>query len=513
MTENLKALRIENWFRDKISEYNKHITAVDKNKISLEKLNNLSNNFLMEFYYKRATIHEYIKLDKELTEYFRGLCSRDFLFWILFDATCTDKRRNPKNKIQPMVPYLHQLQLIDSISNSKKHLHVEKSRRQGASLILLMYNLWQLIFHKDLKNFTTHKDKLSLYEPLDDINSTFGKLYFSLRNSFFFENKDLRKLPNEKTQTIIYKTNSISGEVLSPNTAVGFQADGAFIDEIDPVCEAYPNQAYKITSGFAASSTRIFLYSTYRSTEFPFYQIKQRNDDGKWNFIVLDWKDHPLCNFEWYDEECSKLNYDPVLIARELDHNPTKSIRNQILNNLNDNHFIKYTEDVFYAWKKIIMADFGGGTSSTVFICAFYRTDCKKLFLYKCLKTTTMTENQVKKWIESVGFDNVPVAGDRSGNANATTPQSSWKFLLQSVGITFIPVDNRDMQVTHNQINLALLNDEIYMNVDEPNFRDFYTATRDKHGVEKNKSSHTIDAFGYGYKYLYPVRQSGIGWL
>ena len=159
------------------------------------------------------------------------------------------------------------------------------------------------------------------------------------------------------------------------------------------------------------------------------------------------------------------------------------------------------------------MADFGGGTSSTVFICAFYRTDIKQLFLYRALKTTEMTEHQVKDWIHSVGFAGVPIAGDRSGNANATTPKSSWKYLLQSVGFTFIPVDNRDMDATHNQINLAILNNEIFFNDAEPNFKDFYTAVRDEHGVMKNSSSHTIDAFGYGYKYLYPTRSSGVGWI
>jgi hypothetical protein len=69
------------------------------------------------------------------------------------------------------------------------------------------------------------------------------------------------------------------------------------------------------------------------------------------------------------------------------------------------------------------------------------------------------------------------------------------------------------MEVTHNQINLALLSDEIFMNSDEPNFSDFYTATRNNNGVEKNSSSHTIDALGYGYKYLYPIRSSGVGWV
>ena len=134
--------------------------------------------------------------------------------------------------------------------------------------------LWQLIFGDGILNFTTHKNKESLFEKGDDANSAFGKILFALKNSIFFKQENLTIEPNFQDVRIKYKNNVLSGEVLSPNTAVGFQANGAFVDEIDPVCEAYPNQAFKLTSGFAASVNRMVLYSTYRSSAFPFTKSK-----------------------------------------------------------------------------------------------------------------------------------------------------------------------------------------------------------------------------------------------
>ena len=500
--------KIEAWLVSQPSKYTEFIG--DKEQYTIKELNQKSNEYLSTFYDERCKVRALINNTPELSIIAQYKCKQSFLFWILLDSFSKDVNRNPKKKVQPVIPYPHQLILIETLQFSPKDIHLRKSRRQGASLIILLYAVWCLLFENDFHIFATHKDLASLDVKGDETNCTFGKIRFTLNKSLFF---DPKYLTVDETKRLIYKSNSIDGAVLTPNTTVGFQANLILVDEIDPVCESYPNKSQTIFGAFSTSCNRMIIYSTYRGIQYPFYQLFEQYDDKAWDFLCLDWKDHPLCNISWYDNACARMGQNPVLIARELDHNPTKAIKNQILSNLSANNFIKYNPETYKNWKKLIMADVGGGTSATVFITAYYSTDFKGLFLHRCLKTTSMTEVQVKKWIDSVGFGNVPVAGDRSGNSNATTPQSSWKYLLQTVGITYIPVDNRDMEITHNLINLALLNDEIFMNTDEPHFQDFYTAVRDAHGVLKNDSSHTIDALGYGYKYLHPVRSGKIEFI
>lgn len=503
MKEVLMKNKIEKYFRSKIQEYNDFITDVDKNSISLEELNEKSNKFLMRFYYERIMYHTYIKANPELYKYFYDLCSKDFLFWIVFDGITKDINRNPKANKQPVIPYLCQLPLIEALFLSPLNLHIEKTRRQGASLLIsVMFLLWKLIFGDGILNFTTHKNKESLFEKGDDANSSFGKIIFALRNSIFFQQKDLYIEPNFQDVRIKYKNNVLSGEVLSPNTAVGFQANGAFVDEIDPVCEAYPNQAFKLTSGFAASVNRMVLYSTYRSSAYPFYQIKERNDDRNWIFIVLDWKEHPLCNQEWYDKECAKLNYDPVLIARELDHNPTMAIKGRVFYRLTDDNFINNTKQI-NNFNKLIMADFGGGTSATALIFCYYSTKDKLMYLYKALKTTKMDASDIKKFVEDVGFWGAPLVGDRSAGFQAGAYKYDWKTLLQAEGFRFTPVNNTKMEALRSQVNLAFLNKEILLNKNEPIFRDFWTYVYKNETIDKNDSSHIGDALCYGYRYLY----------
>lgn len=483
----------------------------NKESMTLKELNERSNNYLEWYYKQRAKLRSYVANDPELFQISYVECKNSFFFWILWDMFTKDVNRNPEASVQAVIPYKHQLPLIEALQFGGKHIHVQKTRRQGASLICgVGHPEWTLLFGQDQHLFTTHKDLASLDVKGDETNTTFGKIRFSLRRSMYF--KEARLTVNE-TKRLIYGSNSLDGAVLSPNTTVGFQANVIYVDEIDPVCDSYPNKSATIFGAFSTSCNRMILYSTYRSPDYPFYKLYEEHNDTVFDFITLDWQEHPLCNVAWYKDACAKMGNNPLLIARELDHNPTKAVSNQIFSSLTPELFFDVNMDVFGSWHKIIGADFGGGSSSTVFILAFYSKEEKKLVLYKALKTTTMTEHQIKNWIIDQGFGGVDVVGDVSANARPTTPESSWKYLLNKVGITFRSVDNRDLQATHNQINLAFMNKEILVNKNEKNFNDLYTYRYDNETVMKNSSSHLGDALSYLYKYLWPIRNSGIRML
>lgn len=508
----MKQSKLDEWLKIKkvvlkmASDYEPFIG--DKETMTLKELNERSNNYLEWYYKQRSKLRSYVAKDPELFAISFVECKKSFHFWILWDMFTKDINRNPEASVQAVIPYKHQLPLIDALQHSDKHIHVQKTRRQGASLVCgVGHPEWSLLFGEDQHLFTTHKDLASLDVKGDETNTTFGKIRFSLRRSMYF--KESRLTVNE-VKRIIYGTNSLDGSVLSPNTTVGFQANVIYVDEVDPVCDSYPNKSATIFGAFSTSCNRMVLYSTYRSSEYPFYKIYEAHDDKTFDFITLDWADHPLCNQAWYDDACAKMGNNPVLIARELDHNPTKAISDQIFSALEPKMFFDAQPSMFDGWRKVIGADFGGGSSSTVFILGWVNTAEKRLVLYKALKTTTMTEKQIKNWLVDSGFGGVEVVGDVSANSRPTTPESSWKFLLGSVGIPFRAVDNRDVQATHNQINLAFMNGEILVNKGEKNFNDLYTYRYDKEGVLKNSSSHLGDALTYLYKYLYPIRLTGV---
>lgn len=498
------------WLKSKIVEYNEYLKSLNKNKISLKELNEKSNVFLLEFALERTYLRTYICSDEKIWQEWYELCRNDFVLWVLLDGTTKDINRNPKTKVQPIIPYYHQLPLIQSILDEDHNLHVEKTRRQGASLwISVLYSAWELIFGEQRLNFTTHKDKPSLWRKEDEVDSAFGKIGFVFSNSIFFNAKFLSVSPTFQDVRYKYRDNVLAGEILSPNTAVGFQANNAMIDEIDPVCEKFPNQAYKLTSGFASSVNRILFYSTYRSSEYPFYQIKETHDDQIFNFIVLDWEDHPLCNEEWFNRECAKLNYDPVLIARELKHNPRQAIKGRVFDlysSENDLVGFKPGKD----WKKIIFADFGGGTSATAFILAYYSTSEKSLYLDKALKTTRMDGKQIKKYLQDSGFDGVSVVGDMSALSQPSFKDSDWASELRRNGIRFIPVNNRAMGSVRQQVNLMFESKEIWVNKNSLELRDLSTYKWKGEDIDKSGTggSHIGDALCYGCRYLY-IRDSG----
>jgi hypothetical protein len=338
---------------------------------------------------------------------------------------------------------------------------------------------------------------------------------FTLHNSIFYDSYNLHVSPTFQDTRIVYKTNILSGEVLSPSTAVGFQANNALIDEIDPVCEEYPNQAWKLTSGFSASSNRILLYSTYRSMEYPFYKFTEVHDDSMFNFVVLDWKDHPLCNKEWYDKECAKLGYNPVLIARELDHNPRMSISGRIYSFYNEDNDLSFSPvNNEQRWGKLIFADFGGGTSATAFICAYYRiTGTPMLYLHKGLKTTTMDAVQIKQWFKDNDFDNVPVVGDTSALSQVSYKGSDWAGALGKVGIRFTPVNNKNMGGVRQQVNLMFRDKMIFVNKHSLELRDLYSYRYKGEDIDKGPASHIGDALGYGARFLYIKDDGYLGFV
>lgn len=481
----------------------------NKDNIPLETLNEMSNEMLREYYTKRLKLRNIIMSDKELYQMMYFECQNNILTNILFEGVSKDNNRNPKAGIQPILPYDHQIPLIQTFYSTKNVLTI-KSRRQGASLIHGEMMKHNLIFGDNIYDFTTHKDLNSLDKKGDYVNTIFGKIKLGLKNSMFVS-QDIFKNKTDDYRVedcrIVCGNNSLTGSVLSPSTSVGFAVNNGFIDEIAVVEDNYPNSSDYILGAVSTSTNKLYLYSTFRGTKGNFYKTFEDHDDRFYEFITLDWRKHPLCNQEWYDRACVMMNKNPVTIAQELDFNPISSVEGQVYNYISEINKVNPSEmiSLINGGKKYIFSDFGGSTSSTVFLLCYWNSHT--LYIHDVIKTTVMDENQIKLKIQQKGFWGVKIYGDISGKNQSTTPQSSWFKLLQKVGFSIEGVGNQGMSMYYAKANMNFLNGIYKYNKNIPELKDLENA-RWRKGVmeiEKDSCSHIADALGYGTRVLFPV--------
>ncbi len=495
------------WMYDYREYYNNQFD--DKDSITLETLNEMSNEMLHEYYIKRLKLRNVIGGDKELYQMMYNECKDNLMTNILFEGVSKDNNRNPKAGIQPIIPYNHQIPLIQSFYSTKNVLTI-KSRRQGASLIHGEMMKHNLTFGENLYDFTTHKDLNSLDKKGDTTNTIFGKIRLGLRNSMFISQDIFKNKTDEyriEDCRIINGTNSLTGSVLSPSTSVGFAVNNGFIDEIAVVEDNYPNSSDYILGAVSTSTNKLYLYSTFRGSKGNFYKTFEEHDDRFYEFITLDWRKHPLCSREWYDKACAMMNMNPVTIAQELDFNPISSVVGQVYSYISENNKVERSKMIQFmsSSKKYIFSDFGGSTSSTVFLLCYWNG--QNLYIDDVIKTTVMDELQIKIKIQEKGFWGVKIYGDISGKNQTTTPQSSWFKLLQKVGFTVEGVGNQGMSQYYAKANMNFLNGIYKYNKNIPELKDLENA-KWKHNtmeIEKDSCSHIADSLGYGTRVLFPV--------
>jgi hypothetical protein len=496
------------WMYSYMKYYND--TFIEKENYTLEELNRMSNELLTEYYNKRLHLRKIIMSDKELYLAMYKECKDNIITNILFEGISKDLNRNPKSSIQPIIPYNHQIPLLQTFYSEKNTL-VVKSRRQGASLMFQEMMKHNVIFGNNIIDFTTHKDLNSLDKKGDTSNTIFGKLRLSLKNSMFV-NQDIFKNKTDEYRIeegrIVNGTNTLIGQVLSPNTSVGFQCSNGFIDEIAVVEDAYPNSSDYILGAVSTSTNRLFLYSTFRGTKGNFYKTFENHDDKYWNFITLDWKNHPLCNFSWYDKACKLMNNSKTMIAQELDFNPIATVEGQVYHYISEANKRDLSDidvqQIMRGGRKEIWFDGGGGTSATVFIMAYINVD--KIFLYDVIKTTTMDEHMVKRKLQEKGFFGAELYGDISGSFQTATIKRDWFSLLRSVGIRCNPISNTGMEWYRSKVNFLFLEQKLFYNKNVTEFKDLENAKYKKFSaeIEKDGASHVADALSYGIRKLYP---------
>jgi len=512
-----RAYEIYNYLKGWLNKWD-YLQSI-KEDYDLFQINSIYTKYAKKYLHERNEIRAEILADEKLYEQVKELAENDFLFFILIDAFSYDINRADKDvdgsPELPFMPFPHQLDLIHVLQYSKKHVHIEKARRQGASVILVHYLRWLLIFGKKQILFTTHVDLKSLDKGKLDVgkNSTMERVRWGLDKSLFIPNdwRDEKKYWNNKTMlyktedaqkhTITIGSNQLNGEVLGKKTGVGFAGDVFAGDEVEVVFDLYPNLADTLMGSFASSVNRVILYSTYRSMKFPFYKIKM-NQSPRWDFITLRWQDNPICNSDWYENECAKLDNDKVLIARELDIDPTKVRHGVIWGTIGKHNYVTNLDT--RGWKKVVGADFGGGESNTAFVFGYWHPKREVLYLHDLLKTTEMSEIEIAVYFKKIGYLGIAVVGDQSGSFQAATAGHDWYTLLKDVGIRVHGLNSNYMYRVRARMKTKFKGSEILINDKCGPLKQDLLGYAYKHGkIDKNEESHTGDAASFLGKYLY----------
>lgn len=498
---------IEYYLYEVLKHYHKQF--LNKDDMTLDEINEVSSNYLNNFYLQRIKLHKVIMSDKQLFLDVYDKCSKDFMFFILLFGISVDLNRNQKAQFQPVLPYPHQMPLIEAFDSDNRHILVEKARRQGASLIMALRMAWELIFGDNIHNFTTHRDLASLDKKLDYVNSTFGKVKLILKNCFYV---DMRLFDNKRDDMrtdecrIVYKTNSLIGQVASPTTSVGMGVSSGFLDEFAVSCSQFPSTASYILGAISSSANRLILYSTHRGTNNPFYEIVSTNDTKFWNIITMRWQDNILCNTAWYEKMKSSSNYDKVVISQEFDINPTASVKGRVYDYITDTNRVSESEmtSIMLRGSKKIGMDAGGGGSDTVLVMAYF--DGINIYLHDAIKSTNIDEHQIKRDLLQRGFTSAPIGMDIAGKSQANTPNNTWLKLLQKVGLDVRLIPNQGMHDYYAKTNFMFMEGKIKYNKNCKFFRDLENGVweTESNSIKKNGASHLCDAVAYLVRMLFP---------
>jgi len=225
-------------------------------------------------------------LCKDNPEYQRGIiemCSQDCLFY-LSTFVWQYNPDHPTRRVAPFVPWKRQQECIRKILDKidqRKDLIIEKSRYQGATLIVVSVFDWLQRFHPWTKTHMISR-KQELVDSVSD-DSLFWKLDFIEE----WLPDWLKMRPNRQS---MYRENTknraiITGESTTGKAGVGGRATIMLMDEFAQIREDF-EVLHRTTE---TTHCRIFV-STHLGQDTAFYTLCQSEAIEK---FVLHWSDHP----------------------------------------------------------------------------------------------------------------------------------------------------------------------------------------------------------------------------
>lgn len=273
---------------------------------------------------RRIQIRQFVESSPERRAKVKAASARDPISWIN-DWVWTCDPRNLEIGLPANVPFdlwPKQLEFANWIvanmqidpTRGRGGGVVEKHRDAGATWIFVALWVHAWLYRPGFIGGLGSR-KGDLVDKKGDPDSLFEKARFIIRflppwmlpRGFVMEK-------HAKTKLIINPENGsvIRGEE-GDNIGRGGRSTAYLIDEA-----AKLKDDKEVDASLSHNCRIQFWLSTPSKRGMECVFAKKRHN-GRWPVFVLDWRDDPRKSQEWYEAECENYDYDPDVVARELD--------------------------------------------------------------------------------------------------------------------------------------------------------------------------------------------------
>lgn len=228
--------------------------------------------------------------------------------------------------IMPFVLFPKQRELIETIVaqwRAGKPMLIEKSRDVGASWIMIAVGVGLCVFNDGMVvGYGSRKEEY--VDKLDSPKSLFYKARVFIKHL----PPEFRGGWNEKRNgshmrlTFPATGAAMTGEA-GDNIGRGDRTGVYFVDE-----SAHLERPQLVEASLSATTNCRIDASSVAGMDNPF-AVKRHA--GKIKVFILDWRDDPRKDQQWYEDQCELL--DPITVAQEIDRNYSASVEGIVIPN------------------------------------------------------------------------------------------------------------------------------------------------------------------------------------
>lgn len=248
---------------------------------------------------------------------------RDNIAQFIIDWGCTVDPRNIEIGRPAMIPFLLFQKQEEWVNwfidcwRSGKFCLTEKSRDMGISWLAMSVSV-SICLLNDNVNVGIGSRKEDCVDQRGDPNSLFWKGREFIKHLPVEFRRNWNENKNSAHMRLIFPTtnSAIVGEA-GKNMGRGGRTSFTFVDEA-----AHLEHPEMIETSLSQTTNCRCDISTPFGMANPF---AQKRHSGKIPVFILDWRDHPAKDLEWYERTCDKIG-DPVIIEQEINRSYTASV-------------------------------------------------------------------------------------------------------------------------------------------------------------------------------------------
>ena len=289
---------------------------------------------------RRAKIARALSSDKELASTMMRFYKDNPVAWIN-DWCVTFDPRKKELKLMPFVMFDRQVDLVNFIVGCLKDKEgglVEKARDMGASWICVAISVWLWIFHEgSVVGWGSRKEEY--VDKKGDPKAIFPKIRQILENlPLWMLPKDYNPRLHNVFMRLINPNNgsAITGEAgdnigRGGRTTIYFKDESAHYERPESIEAALgDNTDVQIDISSVNGSANVFYRRRMAGTEWaPNCSIPK----GQTRIFIMDWRDHPNKDQEWYDLRRNRAAREGLLhiFAQEVDRDYAGSVDRVII--------------------------------------------------------------------------------------------------------------------------------------------------------------------------------------